>query len=156
MAETEFVIEPGRQDIVIKRVFDAPPDAVFEAFTDAETVARWMGPRGYTLSIDRWDARTGGSYRYETSGPDGSDGFHGSFHEVTAPRRIVQTFEWEGLPGHVTLETAEFQRLGDGRTRYVGTSVFQSVEDRDGMAASGMRQGVNEGFEKLDEILASR
>jgi uncharacterized protein YndB with AHSA1/START domain len=154
MGNTEFVIEPGRQDIIIRRVFDAPPDVVFKAFIDPEIVAKWMGPAKYEATIDHWDAAPGGSWRFIHHDPD--DGteyaFKGVFHDVVAPGRLVRTFEYEGVPGHVSLETATFDEV-DGQTRYVGVSVFQSVEDRDGMVKSGMEAGAGEGFDRLAELL---
>ncbi|REE94789.1 SRPBCC family protein [Thermomonospora umbrina] len=156
MAETEFVIEPGKQDIVITRVFDAPPAVLFEAYTDPEIVKRWMGPRKYEMTIDRWDPTSGGSYRYVHHAGDETYAFRGVFHDVEEGSRIVQTFEFEGMPGHVSLESVTFEEIEGGRTKVVGLSVFQSAEDRDGMAASGMETGVKEGFERLDEVLASR
>lgn len=153
MAETEFVIEPDRQDIIITRVFDAPPDVVFEAFTDPEVIPSWMGPRKTEVVIDRWDLEAGGLWRYVSRDTDGTEyGFRGVFHDVQAPGRIVQTFEFEGMPGHVQLETATFEDLG-GRTKYVGVSVFQSVEDRDAMARSGMQKGVLDSMDRLAEIV---
>ena len=156
MGNTEFVIEPGRQDIIIRRVFDAPPDVVFKAFTDPAIVAKWMGPARYEAIIDHWDAAPGGAWRFIHRDPD--DGteyaFRGVFHDVAAPGRVVRTFEYEGAPGHVSLETATFEEDG-GRTRYVGVSVFQSVEDRDFMVKSGMEEGAGEGYDRLAEIVRS-
>jgi len=154
--KTEFIIEPDRQDIVMKRVFDAPPEAVFEAFTDPRLVARWLGPREYETAIDRWAPEPGGSWRYVHRAEDREHGFHGVFHEVRAPHRIVQTFEWEGLPGHVSLETATFRRTAGGGTELITVAVYQSVEDRDGMAASGMREGVEESYDRLAELVEAR
>jgi uncharacterized protein YndB with AHSA1/START domain len=153
MAETEIVIEPGRQDIIIRRVFDAPPDVVFKAFTDPDVIPNWLGPRKSNLVIDHWDLQPGGRWRYVDRGADGTEyGFKGVFHDVQAPGRIVQTFEFEGMPGHVQLETATFEEV-DGKTRYVGVSVFQSVEDRDGMAQSGMQEGVLDSMDRLAEVV---
>jgi uncharacterized protein YndB with AHSA1/START domain len=154
MGETEFVIEPGRQDIIIKRVFDAPPDVVFKAFTDPAIVSKWMGPATYEATIDYWDATPGGRWRFVHRDPaDGAEyAFNGVFHDVAAPGRLIRTFEYEGWPGHVSLETATFEEV-DGKTRFVGVSVFQSVEDRDGMVKSGMEEGAGEGFDRLAEIV---
>ena len=117
---------------------------------------QWMGPRGLAMALDTFEARNGGSWRYTQTGPDGTPyGFHGVFHEVLAPERIIQTFEFEGLPesGHVVLESGRFEALAGGRTRFVATSVFLTVEDRDGMLQSGMEGGMNESYERLDELL---
>ncbi|HEY6738259.1 MAG TPA: SRPBCC family protein [Actinopolymorphaceae bacterium] len=155
MAETEFVIEPGRQDIVMTHVFDAPRAKVFLAVTDPELVTRWLGPRGMEMQVDTWQMKPGGLWRYVHRDADGNEyGFHGVVHDISTPERIVQTFEFEGLPGHVSLETLTLEEI-DGRTRYVSVSVFQSVEDRDGMAQSGMQEGSSESFQRLEELLGS-
>ncbi|MDA2813530.1 SRPBCC family protein [Nocardiopsis sp. RSe5-2] len=151
MGKTEFVIEPGRQDVVMERTFDAPREAVFRAMTDPELIPRWWGPAKYEVRVEQGDIRTGGAWRFLTSGDDGEFNFHGVFHEVSAPDRIVQTFEFEGAPGHVCLETVVLEDLG-GSTRYRAVSVFQSVEDRDAMVADGMEEGSDEGLERLEEL----
>lgn len=153
MGRTEFVIEPGRQDIVTERVFDAPRGAVFRAMTDPGLIPRWWGPAGYTVRVERAEIATGGSWRYLTSGEDGEFTFHGVFHEVTAPERIVQTFEYEDAPGHVCLETATLEEVG-GSTRYRAVTVFPSVEDRDAMVADGMEEGSAEGLDRLADLAA--
>jgi len=155
MGETEFVIEPGRQDIVITRVFDAPREVVFKALTDPNLIPSWWGPARYETTVDRADVRPGGQWRYVSRDADGTEyGFRGVYHDIVAPDRVVQTFEFEGMPGHVSLETATLEEV-DGKTRYVGVSVFQSVADRDGMAQSGMEEGASEGFDRLAEVIQS-
>ncbi|RZT86092.1 uncharacterized protein YndB with AHSA1/START domain [Pseudonocardia sediminis] len=140
--------------IRIVREFDASPEKVFRAHVEPELVKQWLGPRGLTMTIDRWDAQTGGTYRYVHRDDDGEYRFYGSFHEVRPHERIVQTFTFEGFPDGVALETMTFTDLGDGRTRIVGSSTFETFEGRDSALASGMEIGVNEGFEQLDELLA--
>ncbi len=155
MGETEFVIEPGRQDIIITRVFDAPREVVFTALTDPHLIPNWWGPARYETTVDRADVRPGGQWRYVSRDADGTEyGFRGVYHDIVAPDRVVQTFEFEGMPGHVSLETATLEEV-DGKTRYVGVSVFQSVADRDGMAESGMEEGASEGFDRLAEVIQS-
>ncbi|GAA1396027.1 SRPBCC family protein [Pseudonocardia kongjuensis] len=139
----------------VTREFDAPPDRVFDAHVDVEKVRRWLGPRNLTMTVQRWDAETGGGYRYTHADADGEYRFYGSFHEVRAPERIVQTFTFEGFPDGVCLETLTVTPLDGGRSRLVGTSLFDSFEARDGMLASGMEVGVREGYEQLDELLAA-
>ena len=144
----------GQQTIEWSREFEAPAAAVFEAHTDAELVARWTGPRGTEVRMRYFDARTGGSWSYVVAGKGGEWAFHGSFHEVTAPSRLVQTFEFEGEPGHPNLEVLTFTDLDDGRSRLDGHSVFVTVEDRD-LMLSDMDSGLDENFERLDEIFAA-
>lgn len=153
MAKTEFVIEPGRHDIVMTHVFDAPRDVVFKAITDPNLIPKWMGPRKYETIVDRWDVRPGGRWRYVSRDADSNEyGFKGVCHDVVAPEWIVQTFEFEGMPGHVSLETLTLEEV-DGKTKYVSVSVFQSIEDRDGMAQSGMQEGASETMDRLAELL---
>ena len=153
--QTEIKAEPGKQELFITREFEAPRELVFRAFTDPELIVRWLGQRELKMRIDQFDCRSGGAYRYIHTDPAGNDyGFHGVIHDVTAPERIIQTFEFEGLPesGHVTLETTRFEALPGNRTKVTVQSVFQSVTDRDGMLQSGMERGVNDSHLRLDEL----
>ena len=144
---------PTVPTIVITRDFAATPAQVFRAHTDPELFVRWVGPDGMTTTLDRWDASTGGSWRYVAARDGEEFGFHGCFHEVR-PDRIVQTFTWEEQPEGVALETLTFTDLGDGRTRLQAQSLVDSFESRDAWLASGMEVGVNEGYAKLDQLLA--
>lgn len=144
----------GEQSLAFSREFEAPARLVFEAHTDPALLARWTGPRGTTLTVREFDARTGGCWSYVIAGASGEWGFHGSFHEVTAPSRLVQTFEFEGDPGHPTLEVLTFSDLDNGHSRLDGLSVFLSVEDRDAMLAD-MDSGMDENFDRLDELFAA-
>ena len=153
--ETSIASAPDLPTIRITREFDAPPDRVFRAWVDPDLVVQWLGPRNLTMHIEHWDAQTGGSYRYRHVREDLDVGFYGSFHEVRANERIVQTFAFEGVPDGVSLETVTFEELPGGRTRCVGISVVDSIEARDMILASGMEVGVVEGFEQLDELLTS-
>jgi len=148
---TTITIEPGTPFIDIERVLDAKPATVFRAFTEPDLVKQWLGPRRLTMRIDEFDARSGGSYRYVHSDDEGEYRFRGVFHSV-ADDQIVQTFEFEGAPGVVAIETMTLDDLGDGRTRLRTHSVYPSVETRDAMAASGMEEGVNDGYERLEEL----
>lgn len=153
-APTTTVTTPTEREIRIERIFDAPRDRVFAVYTDPELIPEWWGPRGTTTIVDRMDVRPGGGWRFVMRGPDGSEsGFRGTYREVTPPERIVQTFEWEGMPGHVSVETATLEDLGD-QTKVTTTSIFHTVEERDGMLASGMEGGLNETYARLDELLA--
>jgi uncharacterized protein YndB with AHSA1/START domain len=151
--KTQIIAEPGKQELFIIREFDAPRDLVFKAFSDKDILLQWLGPRGMEMRYEKYEPSEGGSYRYIQSINGMDFGFHGVCHEFTAPERIIQTFEFEGLPekGHVVLETARFEELPNGRTRFTNQSVFQSVEDRDGMVASGMERGVVDSYERLDK-----
>lgn len=153
--ETEIVADPDVPLVRITREFDAPRDKVFRAHADPDLVARWLGPRNRRMTVDHYDCRTGGSYRYLIDGDEGFvAGFFGSFHEVRPSELIVQTFTFEGMPDGVALERLVFEDIGDGRTRLISTSLVDSFADRDAFLASGMEIGVREGYEKLDEVLA--
>lgn len=153
MPKTEYTIEPGKQDIITSTVIDARRDLVYKAYTDPKLFAQWWGPRQYDNHIEKFDIRRGGEWRVVQRGADGGEhGFRGVTHDATAPERICQTFEYEGVPGHVALQTATFEDLGN-KTRIVAQVVFQSVMDRDGMVASGMKSGADESMERLAELL---
>ncbi len=152
---TTVTAEPGKQELFITREFDAPRELVYRAFTDPKLYVQWLGPRQYKMTLETFEPRSGGNWRYIHSDDNGNAyGFHGVFHEVT-PERMIQTFEFEGLPesGHVILDTLTFEALPNNRTRIKIHSVYQSVADRDGMVQSGMEKGLGEGFERLDEML---
>lgn len=153
--QTQIVAPPGVPQIVITRAFDAPRALVFRAHTEPELLAQWMGPRRLTMIVDRYDVRDGGIWRFIHRDADGNEyGFRGVFHGMPSPEDgIVRTFEYEGAPGHVSLETLTFEEQ-DGKTLVRVNDVFQSVEDRDAMLESGMEEGLNEGYERLDEVLA--
>jgi uncharacterized protein YndB with AHSA1/START domain len=139
--------------ITITRDFTATPAQLFRAHTDPDLLVQWIGPDASSMTIDHWDARTGGSWRY-VDVTDGEEyAFHGCFHTVREDR-LVQTFTYEGFPDSVALETMTFEDLGEGRTRLHVTSLFDSYEARDGMLSSGMDVGVSQGYAKLDHLLA--
>ncbi len=155
MGKTEITAEPGIPQILISREFDAPRDLVFRAYADPELLVRWLGPRDLTMTVDEYDVRDGGKWRYVSTDSAGNEyGFHGVFHGTPSPDGIVQTFEFEGTPGHVSLDTLTLAEQ-DGRTLARSVSSFQSVEDRDAMIASGMERGIYDSYERLTELLAS-
>ena len=146
------VSTPSAREIRIERVFNAPRERVWRAMTDPALVARWWG-RGNRLVIERFEVQPGGHWRFVEHSDHGVHGFEGRYGEVTPPERLVQTFEWDGMPAHVALETMTLEDLGDGRTRLVTVSLFHTPEDRDGMLHSGMEQGVNASYAALDRVL---
>ena len=154
MNRLQVTVPSQRPEVVMTREFDAPRELVFRAYIDPDLIPRWWGPRYLTTTVDRMDVRAGGSWRFVQRAPDGAiHAFHGVYHLVQPPERIVQTFEYEGEPGHVLLETVTFEDLG-GRTRITTQTVFQSLRDRDGMVASGMESGVVESMDRLEQLLA--
>jgi uncharacterized protein YndB with AHSA1/START domain len=154
MATTKITAEPGVPYIDFEREFAAPRDVLFRAHTEPDLLVQWLGPRRLTMIVDRYDVRDGGTWRYIHRDTDGTDyGFHGVFHGTPSPDGIVQTFEFEGAPGHVSLDSIKFEER-DGRTVVHGRSVFQSLEARDAMVQAGMETGLTEGYDRLDELLA--
>jgi uncharacterized protein YndB with AHSA1/START domain len=154
MAKTIIVAPPDQQHILISREFAASREFLFRAHTEPDLLVQWLGPRDLTMTIDRLEVRDGGRWRYTHRDADGNEhGFRGVFHGDPSPAGIVQTFEYEGMPGHVSLETLTFE-AGNGTTVIRSNSVYQSVEDRDAMIASGMESGLNEGYDRLDELIA--
>ncbi len=152
---TSTVTTPTDREIHIERVFDAPRDRVWRAFTERDQIAQWWG-RGNKLVVERMEVERGGHWRFVEHSADGVHGFEGRYREVTPPERLVYTFEWDGMPGHVAVDTTIFEDLGDGRTKVVSTSIFHTTEERDGMLYSGMEQGLNQSYAALDELLAKQ
>jgi uncharacterized protein YndB with AHSA1/START domain len=153
--KTTITVEPGKQELFVTREFDAPRDLVFRAHTDPNLFVQWLGPRGLTTTLETFEPISGGRWRFIQKDADGNEyAFHGVFHEVSS-ERIIQTFEFDGLPdsGHVVLEALTFVDLPNGRTKLTSQSVYRSVADRDGMVQSGMETGITEGYERLDEVL---
>lgn len=155
MNRTTITAEPGKQELFIIREFNAPRELLFRAHTEAELYEQWVGPDDLAMTVEKMDAYAGGSYRFLHKRDGHVYAFHGVYHEVLAPERIIGTFEFDGLPetGHVIMGTTKFEDLGGGRSRLVHQSVFQSVADRDGMVQSGMERGVVDGYNKLDGLL---
>jgi uncharacterized protein YndB with AHSA1/START domain len=148
------VTTPSDREIRVERIFAAPRERVWRAMTDPALVAQWWG-RGNRLVIERDEVVRGGRWRYVEHSDDGVHGFEGRYREVVAPERVVRTFEWDGMPGHVAVETATLEELGDGRTRLVSVSLFHTAAERDGMLHSGMEGGMNESYAALDRVLAA-
>ena len=153
-APSAAVTTPTDREIHIERVLDAPRDHVFAAFTDPALIPEWWGPHGTTTVVEEMDLKPGGHWRFAIRNSDGSEtAFRGTFREITPPERVVQTFEWEGMPGHVSVDTATFEDLGD-RTKLISLSLFHTTEERDGMLQSDMEKGMNETYARFDEVLA--
>jgi uncharacterized protein YndB with AHSA1/START domain len=152
----KLTVPDSQPYIDFERDFDFPVADVFRAHKEPGLVSQWLGPRGLTSDIDHYDFRTGGSYRYTHTGPDGvAYGFNGIFHTVRENDLAIQTFEFDGYPDVVSIEFLTFKDLGGGRTRLTGHAVYPTQEARDGMAQSGMEGGMTEGYERLDELLGT-
>lgn len=150
---------PSDTEVHVERIFDAPRDLVWDCYTDESLVAEWLGPRRLKMRIEEWDFRVGGNWRFfhvdEQSGNEYE--FFGEYREIEKPSRIVQTFNFVMEPQPpASIDSVEFIELDDGRTKLVGSTTFESKEQRDGMVQSGMEKGMSESFERLEEILDSR
>lgn len=150
--KTKITAPEGLPYVDMEREFDAPAELVHRAYVDPELVKQWLGPRQYEMTIEQWDAREGGTYRYVHSDGTNRYGFRGVFHSMSA-ESMVQTFEFEGAPGHVSLDTQTIEDLPGGRSRMKSHSIFMSVADRDAMVEAGMSSGVEDGYNRLDELL---
>lgn len=148
------VTTPADREIRIERIFDAPRERVWRAFTEPDLVAQWWG-RGNALTIERMEVERGGHWRFVEAADGETHGFEGRYREVTPPARLVHTFEWDGMPGHVVVNDTTFEELPDGRTRVVTVSLFHTTEERDGMLNAGMEVGLNESYAALDRLLAT-
>ncbi len=153
MAKTTFTAEPGKQEVVLTRVFDAPRELIFKTMADPNLVPQWWGPKYLSTTVEKMDMRPGETWRFVQRDQAGNEfGFHGVYHEVKPPERMVYTFEFEGVPGHVILETVTLEEF-EGKTKLTDQAVFQSVEDRNGMVQAGMEGGATEGMERLADLL---
>lgn len=153
MGKLKVNAEPGSHAIVMSRDFNAPRELVFKAYTDAALIPRWWGPNGVTTTVDTMEVKKGGLWRYVQRDDQGGEyAFHGVYHDIVAPERLVYTFEFEGMPGHVLLETISFEDHG-GKTTLIDTLVAQTLEARDGMVDSGMEQGASESWDRFETLL---
>ena len=152
MSKVDFVAESGKQTIIITQIFDAPRDLVWKIYTDPKLLSRWWGPKILETNVEKMEIKTGGSWRVVQRDTEGNEfAFHGVYHDVH-PYHSTRTMEWEGMPGHVLLETVKLEEI-DGKTKVTNNTVFQSVEDRDGMVETGMKGGVDESYDRFVELL---
>ncbi len=145
----------GDREIVFTRTFDAPRALVFEAYTKAEHIEKWWGPRRYKTKVEKLDARPGGKWRFLNIDKDGNEfGFNGVFKEVVPPSKLVQTWEFEGFPGHISIESATFEEK-NGKTTVTSVATYANPEDRAGILQSDMEDGAAESMDRLEELLAT-
>jgi uncharacterized protein YndB with AHSA1/START domain len=144
--------KPSDREIRVERIFNAPRDRVWKAMNTPEILVQWWG-RGNKLVVEKFEPIRGGHWRFVEHGDHGVFGFEGRYREVTPPERVVQTFEWDGMPGHVIIQTMTLEDLGNGRTRLVNVSLFHTTEERDGFYASGVEGGMNASYAALDRVL---
>ena len=151
---TRIAAEPGGREVVITQTYDAPRDKVFQLYADPKMIPKWWGPRNLETTVEEMNLRHGGVWKITQKDPNGNKyGFRGVYHDALFPERVVRTMEYDGMPGHVSLETTVFEEK-DGKTIVTTTTVFQTTEDRDGMVNSGMERGVKESEERFNELLS--
>ncbi|GAC1510439.1 MAG: SRPBCC family protein [Chloroflexota bacterium] len=154
MATTQITAQPGVPQVTMTREFDAPRDLLYRAYTDPDLLVQWLGPASLSMTVERLESRDGGVWRYVHQDAGGNEfGFHGVHHGTPSPEGIVRTSEFEGAPGHVSLETLTFEERGN-KTLMRANVVYQSVEARDAHLQSGMERGFNESMERLDDLVA--
>ena len=154
MSKLDFVAEPGKQTTVITQIFDAPRELVWKIYTDPKQLPKWWGPKMLKTKVEKMEVKTGGSWRVIQNDTEGNEfAFHGVYHDVQ-PYNLTRTMEWEGMPGHVLLETVKMEEI-NGKTKVTDINVFQTVEDRDGMVETGMKGGVVESYDRFVELLMS-
>ena len=146
------ITTPSDREVHLERIFNAPRDRVWRAFTEKEQLAQWWG-RGNKLVIEKFECVRGGHWRFVEHTDHGAFGFEGRYREVTPKERIVRSFEWDGMPAHVAIEQIDFIDLGDGRTKVVTNSIFHTTAERDSMLKSGAEAGVNQSYAALDALL---
>lgn len=148
----------GSQDIVISRVFRAPPRIVFEAYTKAELVSRWWAPKSHGASLVECtaDVRVGGRYRYVMNVREqGTMAFSGEYREVTPYTKLVYTQVFEPMAGAgAVVATVTFEEVG-GETKLTSRETYPSKEAREAALASGMEHGMRESMDQLDALVAS-
>ncbi len=153
MSDTKINAPRGKQEVVVTRTYHAPRELVFRAVTDPKLIPEWWGPRGLTTTVEKMEVRPGGLYRYIQRDPQGNTfAFNGVYHVAKAPELLIYTREWEGMPGHVLLVIERFDEQ-DGITTCISRSIFETVEDRDGMLKQGMESGVTDTTDRLNELL---
>jgi uncharacterized protein YndB with AHSA1/START domain len=154
MSKTTYIIEPGKQEIIARHIFDAPRQMVFKMMMDPDLLPQWWGPKRLTTTVEKMEVKDSGAWRFVQRDASGNEfGFHGVYHSVVPFETVVQTFEFEGMPGHVILESVTYEER-DGQTLLTEHSVYQSLEDRDGMVASGMQEGSTESMDRFAELLS--
>lgn len=154
MAQTEIIAPPGRQEVIVKRTYNAPRELVYKIVTDPKLIPEWWGPRYLTTNVERMEVKPGGQWRFIQRDPQGKIfAFHGVYHTAKAPELLVYTMEWEEMPGHVLLDVERFEEH-DGMTTCTSRSIFETIEDRDGMLQSGMESGTKEVTDRLSELLS--
>lgn len=155
MSKNNLVVERNKLAFSMSRVFDAPRELVWKVYTDPEMIPKWWGPRYLTTRVDKMDLRVGGVWRFVQKDAEGNiHAFNGVYKDITPPKRLAYTFEYEPMAGHISTEVITLENLPDGKTRMKAWTTFDSIEDLEGMLQSGMEAGAVETWDRLEELLA--
>jgi len=153
--ETTFTINKEKLEVVTSRIFNATPERLWSAQTDPEQIPKWWGPGAYKTVIEKNDLKIGGGWRYTQTDSDGKVyAFRGEYKEIDEPNRIVRTFEYEPMPGHILIETVALEAQADGTTKMTATAHYDNLNDLEGMVDMGMESGQREGFERLAKLVS--
>lgn len=156
MTKSEIIAEPKKQEIIVTRIFDASRELVFRMYTDAKAIPKWWGPKYLTTVVEKLEVRKGGIWRFIQYDAEGNEhAFNGVYHDCIPPVKLVRTYEYEGNPGNVMLETVTLEELPEGSTKLTAHTIFQTLEARDWMLQNGAEKGVSEGMDRLAELLAN-
>ena len=153
MAQTDIKAPPGKQEIIVTRTYNAPRELVYKTLTDPILIPQWWGPRYLTTKVEIMEVKPGGQWRFIQQDPEGNTyGFRGVYHLAKSPELLIYTMEWDGLPDHVLMNIDRFEER-DGKTICTSCSIFETVEDRDGMLQTGMEDGTRDETERIAELL---
>ena len=152
MAKAEFVVDKDKLEVRLTRVFNATPERLWQAHTDPEQIVKWWE----NTKVDKLDFKVGGAWRFVSQGGDGKEyAFRGDYKEIDQPSKIVRTFEFEGMPGHVMTESLTLEAQPDGKTKQTTISKFANTDDMNGMVSMGMEEGAEAGLERLAKVVES-
>ena len=154
MSESNFIVDEENLEVKSERIYNASAKRLFEAHTDPKQIVEWWGPNGYKTVVDTLELKVGGNWRFIQTDLDGKEhAFRGTFKEIDEPSKIVRTFEYEPMAGHVLVETVSFEEQPDGRTKQTTTAHYENIEDLNGMVQMGMEKGQTEGLERLAQLV---
>lgn len=154
MADTKFTVDKEKLEVKTERLMNASPERLFEAHTSAEQIPKWWGPSSIATVVDKLDIQVGGAWRFVQTDPDGKVyGFSGVFKEIDEPHKLVSTFEYEPMPGHVLVQTVTFEEQSDGTTKVTTTAHYDNIDDLEGMVSMGMESGQRESMDRLSKLV---
>lgn len=167
-SKTSFTVDRDNLQVIMSRIFDAPRELIFKIMTDPKLIPEWWGPSTYTTKIDKHEFKVGGVWRFIQRDKDGNEfAFNGVIKEIVPNEKVVQTFEFEPMAGHILTERLVLEDVGGPpsssgdsgaarKTKVTNTSIFASIEDLEGMVGSGMESGATESWERLAKLVEQK